>query len=525
MRFRLAFAAAATLALTAPAAPALAAPSLSPTPSPTPSLSFGACPADIAEPFPALTCATLQVPLDYLRPFGQSISLLVTKHAAKDPAKRLGSLVLNPGGPGGGGASYAGSLTKPDSTGFTRLESAVLDAYDVIGFDPRGVEHSNPISCAEPDYFTPPQPDPDLLAKRDELWKVWSGYADGCAAKTGALLPYLGTENVARDLDGLRAALGDAKLNYVGFSYGTYLGAVYGKLYPQNVGRMIIDGNVDPTPKDVWYKASLNQATAMQKRFDSYLTWISKYDNVFHLGKSYAAVQANWKRTLADFRGAPRGATGGSELLGTALGMMYSESAWTPFAQAISAYAVDGDSTPLAEFAAPYIAPEAEQPLAVFNAVVCSDSAWPADRATWERDTAKAAQTSQFAWYNVFTSPCHHWPVPTKGRPEITGAGLPGILMFNTIGDPATPYEGALKLHQALPTSRLVTEQNSGKHCVFANSRSAVNTAVNAIGTKYLLTGELPASDLSVPGHALPVPTPGAATVGQSSTSRTTPVE
>jgi pimeloyl-ACP methyl ester carboxylesterase len=520
MRFRVALAAAATLALTAPAAPALAkteAPSLA-------SLVFGACPADIATPFPALTCATLQVPLDYQRPFGQSVSLLVTKHAAKDPAKRLGSLVLNPGGPGGGGASYAGSLTKPDATGFTRLEAPVLDAYDVIGFDPRGVAHSNPISCAEPDYFTPPQPDPDLPAKRDDLWKLWAGYADGCAAKAGTLLPHLGTENVARDLDRLRAALGDAKLNYVGYSYGTYLGAVYGKLYPQNVGRMIIDGNVDPTPQDVWYKASLNQATAMQKRFDSYLGWIAQYDNVFHLGKTFAAVQANWAKTLTDFRTTPRGATGGSELLSTALGMMYSESAWTPFAQAISAYAVNGDDGPLADFAAPYLGADAEQGLAVFNAVVCSDSAWPADRATWERDTAKVAQTSQFAWYNVFTSPCHNWPVATKGRPEITGAGLPGILMFNTAGDPATPYEGALKLHKALPTSVLVTEKDSGKHCVFANSRSAVNPTVNAIGTKYLLTGELPAADLTVPGHALPVPSPAVAPA-QASTSRTTPVE
>src|SRR4051794_6374114 len=121
MRFRLALAAAASLALTAPAAPALAAPAVAtPVPASTASLVFGACPTDIAQSFPALTCATLPVPVDYSRPFGARISLLVTKHAAKDPAKRLGSLVLNPGGPGGGGAAYAGTLTKSDSTGFTR---------------------------------------------------------------------------------------------------------------------------------------------------------------------------------------------------------------------------------------------------------------------------------------------------------------------------------------------------------------------------------------------------------------------
>jgi pimeloyl-ACP methyl ester carboxylesterase len=463
------------------------------------------------------------VPLDYQRPFGARIPLLITKHAAKDPSKRLGSLVLNPGGPGSGGAWYAGTLTKPDATGFTRLEPAVLDAYDVIGLDPRGVEHSSPVSCTEPTYFAPPQPDPDVRTERDELWKIWAGYADGCAAKSGALLPHLGTVNVAHDLDRLRAALGDPKLNYLGFSYGTYLGAVYGKLYPHNVGRMILDGNIDPTPQDVWYKASLNLPTAMQKRFDSYLAWIAKYDSVFHLGNTVAEVQAGWAKALTDFRTNPRDQVGGSELLGTAMGMMYSESAWTPFAEAISAYVVNGDDGPLTDFAAPYLGEDAEQALAAFNAVVCSDSVWPRDRASWERDTAQVAKTSQFAWYNVFTSACHSWPVASKGRPEITGENLPGILMYNTIGDPATPYEGALRLHAALPTSVLVTERDSGKHCVFANSRAAVNPAANAIGTKYLLTGELPKTDTSVPGHALPVPAPGQAKVVR--TDRISPVE
>ncbi|MET7280941.1 alpha/beta hydrolase [Kribbella sp. NPDC005582] len=524
MRFRWALAAAASLALTAPAAPAFAAPAVATSvPASTASLVFGACPTDIAQSFPALTCATLPVPVDYSRPFGARISLLVTKHAAKDPAKRLGSLVLNPGGPGGGGAAYAGTLTKPDSTGFTRLAPAVLDAYDVIGFDPRGVAHSSAISCTEPDYFGPPQPDPDLQANRDQLWKIWAGYADGCATKAGALLPHLGTENVARDLDGLRASLGDAKLNYLGFSYGTYLGTVYGKLYPHNVGRMIIDGNIDPTPEDVWYQASLNQAAAMQKRFDSYLAWIAQYDNVFHLGKTTAEVRAGWTKALTDFRTNPRDQVGGSELLSTASGMMYSESNWTPFAHAISAYVVNGDDGPLTDFAAPYLGADAEEGLAAFNAVVCSDSVWPHDRATWERDTAEVAKTSQFAWYNVFTSPCHSWPVPSTNRPDITGDNLPGILMFNTVGDPATPYEGALRLHAALPTSVLVTERDSGKHCVFANSRSSVNQAANAIGTKYLLTGELPSADTSVAGHPLPVPTSAAPKVFK--TTRATPVE
>ncbi len=508
MRFRLPVVLAATLTLVAPAAPAVAAPSGHP---PNP-LVFGACPADIAQPFPLLSCATLQVPVDYRNPHGTTIPLLVTKHTAKDPSKRLGALLVNPGGPGGGGATYAGSLTRPDATGFTRLQPAVLDAYDVIGFDPRGVAHSAPISCTDPTYFPTPQPDPDAPSSRNALWSLWSGYADGCAAKAGPLLPHLGTDNVARDMDRIRAALGEQKLNYAGFSYGTYLGSVYTALFPQRVGRMILDGNVDPTPRDVWYKAGLAQSAAFQKRFDSYLGWVAKYDAVFHLGTSADAVRAQWDKTLADFRSTPHGVVGGHELLAASAGVMFSESGWIAFTRALSTYAVDGDDSALVGFAAPDTSPRAEQTTAIFNAVICVDSLWPASKARYEWDAARLSKVSQYAWDNIWTngSACRDWPVPNHAPIHVSGKGLPGILMFNTVGDPATPYAGALKLHKVLRSSVLVTERDSGKHCVFSNSRALVNTAANDIGTKYLLTGELPPADMSVPGHALPVPTPAA---------------
>ncbi|MFB6726073.1 alpha/beta hydrolase [Kribbella sp. NPDC056345] len=505
MRFRLAVAVTATLALISPVVPATAAP-------PSESLVFGSCPADIAQPFPSLTCATLQVPVDYRKPAGPTLDLLVTKHAAKDPSKRLGALFVNPGGPGGGGAAYAGTLTRPDATGFTRLQPAVLDAYDVIGFDPRGVSHSSPISCADPTHFPTPQPDPDAPASRDTLWKLWGDYADGCGTKVGALLPHLGTDNVARDMDSIRAALGEQKLNYVGFSYGTYLGSVYGELFRERVGRMILDGNIDPTPRDVWYQASLAQAPAFEKRFTSYLGWVAKYDSVYHLGTTVDQVRANWDKTLAEFRSTPHGAVGAYELLTTAGGVMFSESNWIGFTSALSSYVVSGDDSALVDFAAADTSAASERFNAIFNAVICVDADWPSTRSRYERDAARLAKVSQFAWVNVWAGggACLDWPVPNHTPIHITGRGLPGILMFNTVGDPSTPYAGALKLHKVLRSSVLVTERDSGKHCVFGNSRALVNTAANDIGTKYLLTGELPPADTSVPGHALPVPTPAA---------------
>ncbi|MER7244915.1 alpha/beta fold hydrolase [Kribbella sp. NPDC000426] len=496
---------ASSLALIAPAVPAVAEVSSS-------ALSFGSCPSDIAEPYPALTCATVKVPLDYSRPNGAKISLLVTKHAANKPAQRIGSLVVNPGGPGVSGAAYAGSLSRPDPTGFTQLDPAVLDAYDIIGFDPRGVFLSAPVSCAAPDHFGAPQPDPDAKASRNQLWKLWSSYAKDCQANNKAILPHLGTVDVARDMDAVRAALGERKLNYLGLSYGTYLGAVYGQLFPQRVGRMILDGNMDPTPKDVWYQVWVDQAAAFQKRFDDdYLPWVARYDNVFHLGSTVAAVRAAWNKTLTDFRTQPHGDVGGSELIGAAYGAMFSEAGWIGFTGAVSAYANDGDDSILTDIAAPDASADGEQANAIFSSVICADSHWPRGRATYERDAAELARTSQFAWFIMWTSGsvCQSWAFDGADRLKITGQGLPGVLMFNSIDDPGTPYAGALRMHQALPSSILVTELDSGKHGVFANRLAAVNPAANAIGTKYLLTGELPATDTTVPGHPLPVPTEG----------------
>jgi pimeloyl-ACP methyl ester carboxylesterase len=527
MRVRVALTAAAALVLIAPAMPAVANPAVADGKL-SPALIFGACPTDIAEFYPALTCATLKVPLDYSRPHGTKISLLVTKHAANNPSKRIGSLVVNPGGPGVSGAADAGSLTRSDATGFTKLDTAVLDAYDIIGFDPRGVFLSSPVSCAAPDHFGAPQPDPDAKASRNELWKLWSSYAVGCQANNKSVLPHLGTVDVARDMDAVRAALGERKLNYLGLSYGTYLGAVYGQLFPQRVGRMILDGNMDPTPKDLWYQVWLDQSAAFQKRFDhDYLPWVAKYDNVFHLGKTVAAVRAAWNKTVTDFRTKPHGDVGGGEMIGAAYAAMFSEAGWIGFTRAFSAYAVGGDDSILTDIAAPDLSADGEQANAIFNSVICADSQWPRSQAKYERDAAKLAKTSQFAWYIMWTSgsACQSWAFDSPSPVQITGKGLPGVLLFNSIGDPGTPYAGALKMHQALPTSVLVTEKNSGKHGVFANPRTAVNPAANAIGTSYLLTGELPATDTTIAGHPLPIPTPDAATSKSMTLNPATPTK
>ncbi|QWF76778.1 alpha/beta hydrolase [Amycolatopsis sp. CA-230715] len=480
---------------------------------PKPSLSFDACPGDLATPYPGMTCASVQVPLDYAAPEKGQLTLLVSKVPARDPAKRRGALFVNPGGPGAGAASYVGKLTKPDGKGATRLPPSVLDSYDIIGMDPRGVGHSSPFACVDPGYFGGPQPDPDATAGQEKLWQTWTKFAAGCQAKAGAVLPHLGTVNVAKDMDLVREKMGERKLSYLGFSYGTYLGAVYGELFGPKIDRMILDGNVNPEPEDLWYQAGLTQPPAVQKRVTDWLTWVAKYDSVFHLGGSAAETTKAWNAALEDFRAHPHGSVGVNELLGLAFNVMFAEVGWEDLGRALSDYAVKHDDSALVGMASPDATAAGVQKTSAFQSVICADSAWPADHAVYERDTAAVAKSSQFAWYNTFTSgaACASWPVPHGTRAPVTGKGMPKILMFNSVGDPATPYAGAVKLHKALPGSVLVTERDSGKHCVFANPIGYTNDRAQQLGAAYLTTGQLPPSDTTIAGHPVPGPSGTAA--------------
>jgi hypothetical protein len=164
-----------------PATAAVAAETREPTPA---GLAFGPCPTDLTSLHPHLTCARLDVPPDYARPSGEKVSLLVSKAASPNPAKRRGVLLVNPGGPGGSGSEWAGRASKPNSAGSTRLPRSVLDAYDVIGMDPRGVAYSTPVSCVDGSYYTGPRPDPGATGGRLKWWAFVDGIAAGCGAKS-----------------------------------------------------------------------------------------------------------------------------------------------------------------------------------------------------------------------------------------------------------------------------------------------------------------------------------------------------
>jgi pimeloyl-ACP methyl ester carboxylesterase len=206
-------------------------------------------------------CATITVPLDYTKPTGDTIELRARKVPARDRTGKIGTLFLNPGGPGASGVQFAAAAS-------FILGPALLRKFDVVGWDPRGVGDSTPVRCldtAEQDKFLATDGSPDNEAEINELNTVSKGFADACEQRSGKLLPHVSTQDAARDIDVLRALVGDVELNYIGYSYGTFLGATYAELFPKNVGRLVLDGAVDPA------KTAEENNIAQAKGFDTAL--------------------------------------------------------------------------------------------------------------------------------------------------------------------------------------------------------------------------------------------------------------
>ncbi|MFF9392159.1 alpha/beta hydrolase [Streptomyces griseoluteus] len=466
------------------------------------------CPADWGLEKP-IQCGWVSVPLDYAKPNGKQIKLAVDRIGnTGTKQERQGALIYNPGGPGGSGLRFPRRVTTKSA-----LWTNTAKAYDFVGFDPRGVGHSAPISCIDPQEFVKaPKADPvprDEADKRAQR-KLAREYAEGCAEHSGAMLPHMTTPNTARDLDVIRAALGEKKLNYLGVSYGTYLGAVYGTLFPGHIRRMIVDSVVDPARENIWYQANLNQDIAFERRWKDWQYWVAANDAAFHLGTTRAAVQEQWLKLRAAAAKSPLGGVvGPAELISFFQSAPYYDSSWVPVATVFSKY-VAGDTQALVDAAAPDLSDtagniSAENGNAVYTAVECADAKWPTSWQTWDRDNTRLNKDYPFmTWANAWMNlPCATWPAKQQNPVEVgTRKGLPPVLIVQSTRDAATPYEGAVSLHQRFKGSRLITEEGAGSHGVTGLVNPCVNERVDA----YLLTGELDSSDVTCAPHATPKP-------------------
>jgi pimeloyl-ACP methyl ester carboxylesterase len=456
----------------------------------------------------SLKCASLQVPLNYGDPGGRKISLALSEVPATAPAsQQLGDLLVNPGGPGASGRSLAASAAQ-------LLSPKVARRYNIIGFDPRGVGASVPALHCDPGFFSGVRPNyiPANAAAEQTLENRAKTYAQDCEQRFGWLLPYLTTKDTARDMDSIRTALGQSKISYYAFSYGTYIGQVYATMFPSRVKRMVLDSTVDPS--GIWYTDNIEQDYAFQGRQEAFFAWMARYDSTYGLGRTTAQVQQAYytarNRLLAHPVDGSNGQPliGGDELDDTFLLGGYDDELWPGLAQALSAYLRQGATSALVSQYQENGA-QNENEFAVYNAVQCADVNWPRNWSKWDSDTRKVYATAPFqawdnAWYNAA---CAYWPVKGPAQPMKIGAsGLPGILMLQGTLDAATPYAGAQVAHKDLPTARMVVVEGGGNHG--QSLESPPDNCVQNYLNNYLASGALPSGSGQVNATCPPVAPP-----------------
>jgi pimeloyl-ACP methyl ester carboxylesterase len=440
-------------------------------------------------------CASLTVPLDYARPQGRTLELALLKVPAKDQQGKVGSLVVNPGGPGGSGVDYAASAA-------SSFGGPLLRSFDVVGFDPRGVGQSDPLRCegtAALDTLIASDPDPDTAAETKTSDALLTDLGRGCLQQSGALVRHMSTVEVAKDVDVLRAALGDRRLSWFGASYGTFIGATYAELFPDHVGRMVLDGALDPSLTTL--RLSLVQARGFEVALRAYVGACVDRGGCF-LGDSVDAGTRRIRSFLDTVERRPLPGNGSRRLeIGNAvLGVwlpLYSKTYWPILDQALKA-AFAGQGAQLLALADAYVSrgPDGYQDnsLEALYAVNCldhDDGVPSAQVARYVPRFEKASPTFGAAFaYGL--SACENWPVHSGRRGERLGAtGPTPIMVVGTTRDPATPLVWAQSLVDQLTHGVLVKRDGDG-HTGYLAGNTCVDGAVEA----YLVQGTVPSSEV-----------------------------
>ncbi|QWF22744.1 alpha/beta hydrolase [Nocardioides sp. LMS-CY] len=441
-------------------------------------------------------CATLEVPLDYRHPGGETVGLALLKVPAADPGRRLGSLVVNPGGPGAPGTDYAASAAAV-------FRQPVRDAYDIVGFDPRGTGDSDPVDCLgddDLDAYVAQDPDPDTAAEAS----TYAGWVDrigrGCADRSGALAAHVSTVEAARDMDVLRAALGESSMAYFGASYGTKLGATYADLFPDRAGRLVLDGAVDLSLGS--RELSRQQAQGFETALRAYVQDCVDEGDCF-LGDTVDAGVARIRALLDDVDAEPlptdsdRDLEVGNAFYGIVL-PLYSRDFWGALNDALRA-ALDGDGTELLWFSDLYVSRGSsgytDNSAEAIYAINCLDDPWAIPAAEVPDQLADFEQASPtfgsvFAWG---LTTCGGMRVePAEPPRELRAAGADPIVVVGTTRDPATPYQWAVALADQLESGVLVSRDGDG-HTGYNSGNDCVDEAVEG----YLLAGVVPDDGLS----------------------------
>jgi pimeloyl-ACP methyl ester carboxylesterase len=450
----------------------------------------------------AIDSTFVTVPLSWDDPSGATIKIAIARHSAG--SGKIGSLLINPGGPGGSGYDFVEQYSSYVVT------AAELKKYDIIGFDPRGVGRSEPaITC-----YTDPKKEDKLLYGTyaspygtqgwiDELTVVEKDWSAACLKNTGPLLGHIDAESNARDMDVIRAVLGDKKMHYLGYSYGTYLGTMYAELFPNKVGRMVLDGPIDPLVGQLDSLAT--QMAGFDSALKAYMADCQSQKGCPFTGSVQNGLQQ--VRALLDGIDARHlvgsdGRVVDSATVGTGISYtLYSKDSWPDLTQMFKDLAKnDADST--LENADGYNDRRSDGSYSnetdVYAAVTCAESDIGTDGVTPLQGLAKIDAAAPILGkyfaeddYAVLDTACSNWPEPVAKLPtKFDAAGAPPILVVATTNDPATPYAGGVSLSKQLSSGVLLTHKGEG-HTVYAQGDTCVDSTVDA----YLINGVVPKSD------------------------------
>ncbi|WP_406392582.1 alpha/beta hydrolase [Streptomyces sp. NBC_00882] len=443
---------------------------------------------------PRQRCATVSVPMDYADPDGPQIEIAVSRIRSENPDARRGALLLIPGGPGGD------SMNDPSEKG-QKLPRSVRDAYDLIGFAPRGMAPSTAVDCgleqrdlARTTLLPWPAPDGSV----DATMAAGQRISDACARNGGELIRHITTLNEARDLDRVRAALGERKVSAWGVSYGTYVGAAYLQLFPQRTDRVVLDSNDHPDPvlaERAWLAAFERGA---EDNFPEFAKWASAPGNPDRLADTAAEVRplflklaARLDREPIPWPGANPAELNGNVLRQSMLDSFYDPDDYPALAKLILA-AQQGTVPP-----APAGPPEAvlQNLAAVAAATICNDADWPSDPAVYREGVAESrARYPLTGGMPRNAMPCAAWPWEPKEAPvHVTGRGPANVLMVQNERDVATPLSGALKLREALGRRAVMVTNDSTGHDAYLGNGTACG---DATVSRFLATGRRPAADL-----------------------------
>ncbi|MEI5527284.1 alpha/beta hydrolase [Streptomyces brasiliscabiei] len=456
------------------------------------------CDADAPATF---QCATVKVPLDYRAPGGKRLDLAISRLKSTAPDQRRGVLFSNPGGPGGSGLYMPLSMQEA-------LPKAAQRKYDLIGFDPRGVGRSSPVTCGlnptEEDWLRPYK---KMTFAKDVVWA--RVVANKCQKKAGGTLPHITTRNTARDMDLIRAILGEKKISYVGYSYGTYLGAVYTQLFPGRADRFVLDSAVDPDR--AWRGMIQWWAEGAEPAFDRWTGWAAERSATYGLGDTPEKVDRTFWDLVAraekkpiemdgqpitgdDIRLGMRGAVFSPQYASEAMVELKKAADGKPASAKGLAAFTGSERTGTAGAGAAAVEEPADNMTASFWAVVCGDNsaAWSRDPESYRRDAI--ADKRRYPLFGDFASsikPCAFWGKSVEPATKVNNKV--GSLVVQNEWDSQTPLPSAQALHVDLKGSKMVTVHGGEGHGVYPNGNACSDGAVNG----YLLTGKLPAKDVT----------------------------